>query len=96
MNTTTFPQQHCIPTKYLTYKSYCDLMCKLVSEGNIQYSNMDWSNTFDLYQFVGLSHLGDISLFDNDYSFTKEGWNPRKKCDNVLSKEWLDNYLGGM
>ena len=95
-----FPIGHCLPTKLLTKESYSDLICKLVTEGNV---NLIPHLTYDLmscWDYIGVTKsYGDIQTYKHPHSFMEpNAWMNYKDIKdsdypNILTKEWLEDYL---
>lgn len=82
--------KHCVPTSLLTQEIYSELICKLVTEGytnNI--SNIQLVSLAKMWDYIGVNRFGDILLYDNPTCYLEidEGF------DNVLTEQWLEEYL---
>jgi hypothetical protein len=87
-----FPISHCIETKYLTFKTFCLLMTKLISDGYHRPSMLDTSQIYSMWRLVGVNPHGDIMLYDNNRSYVPID-NMDEEVDNVLPEQWLKEYL---
>lgn len=88
-----FPTEYCVRTEHLTFDSYCLLITKLVTERYKLGYQSDRSRMFDLWVFAGVNSYGDIMLYTENKDYIAVD-NPTQIEQNILSGEWLNNYLG--
>lgn len=86
-----FPIQHCVKCSEIGYPLFLRLLEKLQSEGYLFpsfYSRIQ----FGFYEYLGVNPYGDIMLYDGSDSYISiDNYNLK---DNVLSRNWVLNYLG--
>lgn len=85
-----FPISYCIPTSILTQEMYCELICKLVTDGYINnVSNIQSITLAQMWDFLGVNRFGDIFLYDQPTCYTGID----EVFDNILDEQWLEGYL---
>lgn len=87
-----FPLEYCIETKHLTQETYQWLLTKLIGEGYHWPSVYDKSEFFGLWNYFGVNSYGDIMLYSYKEYYLDY---PEDPFWNVLTKEWLEDYLNG-
>ena len=95
-----FPARHCIPTSFLTYKTYPLFIDKLKAQGydtNISHLSFTLMLNWD---FIGVTEYEEIETFDLPSSFLavnewiKYSHLKDEDYPNLWSKDKLDKYLG--
>lgn len=86
-----FPRCHCVPTSLLTQEIYSELICKLVTEGyRNQSPHIQIVSLIKCWDYLGVNLYGDIFPYNDNRHYASidcEGF------DNVLTEQWLEEYL---
>ena len=95
-----FKLKHCVSTHYLTPETYAELICRMISEGNVNtVSHIQILSLARMWNFIGMSERGEICIYDRPHSFLgiNEWMNYINVRDedfpNIYTKEWLEEYL---
>ncbi len=94
-----FPVCHCIPTSLLTRESYDELVCRVVSEGHVNMiAHLDYA-LVTAWGYLGVGIYDDLNVWNHPHNFMEpNAWidfrNVKdEEYPNVLTKEWLEEYL---
>ena len=94
-----FPPMHCVHTSNLTEDTYPLLITKLKKDG---YVNLVPHLSYQLvimWDYIGIATYDDINVWTNPYSFMPpNSWGKYlnvkdEDYPNLLTKEWLEEYL---